>query len=59
MSPDDDVDDDDDGGGGADSEHGDEDDTMHGLGISEDPDAPWGKEHPDRDSGVEFPPEAG
>lgn len=50
--------DDDDDGAAADSEGGD--DTMHGLGIvSEAPDGSWAKEHQDRDSGVEFPPEAG
>lgn len=62
LSPDDDDDDEDDDGnddhGVTDSERGE--DTIHGLGIvSEDPDAAWAKEQQDRDSGVEFPPEAG
>ncbi|KAL2109167.1 hypothetical protein VUR80DRAFT_2855 [Thermomyces stellatus] len=36
------------------------DDTMHRPAIvSGDPDAPWVKEQQDRDSGVEFPAEAG
>lgn len=53
-----DIDDDDyDYDGVGDSERGD--DTIQGLGIIPDPDASWAKEPQDRDSGVEFPPEAG